>query len=150
MDKKQLAAAQATQAIASAQARAIEADTLPYPPSGYPALQSIAGPSKMESATVMGYEVVTEDVRDLFGPDGKKRYPGDDGFRAAQMARLYSEPMPKGWRFETRRATVLYALVDGNPILLKSAAREGAYPRACASSPKYLRLGEIVTEEGGL
>lgn len=150
MEKKQIAAAQATQAIASAQARATEADTLPYPPAGYPAIQSIAGPSKMESATVMGYEVTTEEVRDLFGPDGKKRYPGDEGFRAAQMARLYSEPMPKGWRFETRRATVLYALVDGNPILLESAVRDGAYPRACATSPKYLRLGEIIVDGGEL
>lgn len=95
MDKKQLAAAQATQAIASAQARAIEADTLPYPPSGYPALQSIAGPSKMESATVMGYEVVTEDVRDLFGPDGKNVTRATMGFGRPKWLDSTASPCQK-------------------------------------------------------
>jgi hypothetical protein len=136
------AAAGTAQAIASATARAAEGDTLPFPPHGLPALQSVPGRG-MRGAAVLGYLVRLRTVRDCYGPDGRRRVPGDAGYLEAQHGRLRLAPMPKGWRFEERTAAVLCALVDGNPILLESQARAIGYARALATGPQWLELGEI-------
>ena len=133
------------QTIASAEAQAIQPATQSEPPLGCHALTSIRtlDGEPLDTAIVMGYAVTREDVRDVVGPDGQIRLPGDSGFLDAQMARLTHGRMPPGWEIRTRSALVLYALIDGNPMLLEEQARERGYPRAIASSPKWLCLGEV-------
>lgn len=132
-----IAAAGATQAVASAQARSAEGDTLPLPPNGLPALRG------MDGAAVLGYRVVQDIVRDCIRPDGTHAVPGDPGYTDAQMGRLGWAPMPKGWMFEERQACKLLAIVDGNPILLEDHARALGYCQACAIGPNALDLGEV-------
>lgn len=112
------------------------------PPAGRPALRSIPGKGT-EGAHVLGYLVVTAEVRDCIRPDGSHAVPGDKGFYEATMGRLGVTPMPKGWMFETRQAQKLVAIVDGNPILLEKQAKELGYARALANSPNTLDLGEV-------
>lgn len=132
----------AAQSIVSAMARAEEGDTLPAPPNNLPALQSIPGRG-IEGAAVLGYIVASATVRDCIRPDGSHAVPGDDGFLAAQYGRLGVSPMPAGWSFVERPAHKLFALVDGNPILLEQQARALGYSRATASAARWLDLGEI-------
>ncbi len=133
------------QTIASAEAQAAQQNTLSEPPHGYQALTSIRtlDGSPMDTAIIMGYMVTREDVRDVIGPDGQIKLPGDPGFLDAQVARLTHGKMPTGWQITARSAQVLYALIDGNPCLLEEQARDRGYPRASAASPKWLRLGEV-------
>lgn len=128
------------QLAASVEACKAEGESLPYPPDGYPAVSSVAG------ASVLGYAVKETLIREHFGPDGKRRYPGDEGFTAAVCSHWRASPMPTGWRCEDRSAPVLYAIVDGNPILLESLAKESGYPRAIAIQGNLLELGEIVLD----
>lgn len=137
-----IASANAAQTIASAQARAVEGDTLPLPPNNLPALKSIAG-TGIRGAKVLGYRIVSAMVNDCIAPDGSLKLPGDEGFLAAQYGRLGVTPMPAGWMFERRACTKLVAIVDGNPILLTDHARALGYARATALSPNCLDLGEI-------
>ena len=137
-----IALAGAAQAIAGAQAHAIEGDTLPLPPNGLPALRSIHG-SGFAGAQVLGYSIKLTTVRDCIKPDGSHAVPSDPGFYEATLGRLKAAPMPKGWMFEERQAHKLYALVSGNPILLEDQARRLGYARATASNPQWLDLGEI-------
>lgn len=137
-----IASAHAAQAVAGAQARAIEGDTLPLPPNGLPPLRSIPGRG-MRGAQVLGYVVEETTVRDCIKPDGSHAVPSDPGFYEATLGRLKAAPMPKGWMFEERQAHKLYALVSGNPILLEGQARRLGYARATASNPQWLDLGEI-------
>lgn len=141
-DPRNIAAAQATQAAASAQAKAAEGDSLPLPPNGLPALRSIPGHG-MDGAAVLGYRIVSGMVRDCIRPDGSHAVPGDPGFSEAQCGRLGLAPMPAGWMFEERRVHKLQALVDGNPILLERQARSLGYRRALAVGPNVLDLGEV-------
>ena len=137
-----IAAAGAAQVISVAQAQAAEVDTLPFPPNNLPALKSISG-SGISGASVLGYVVKAVTVRDCIAPDGSHKVPGDEGYLEAQYGRLGLHPMPKGWMFETRKTTKLFALVSGNPILLESQAKALGYARACATEPNSLDLGEI-------
>lgn len=133
------------QAIASAEAQANQDAMLITPPAGCQPLTSIrtiAG-NPADTAIVLGYTIKTESVRDVYGPDGHLRFPGDAGYYDLQCARLTCQPLPKGWRIEERLAAVLYALIDGNPILLEEQAKDRGYSRACAVSPKWLSLGEL-------
>lgn len=97
----------------------------------------------MEGAAVLGYQVVSCEVRDCIRPDGSHAVPGDKGFYEATMGRLGVTPMPKGWMFETRQTHKLFAIIDGNPILLEKQAQKLGYSRALATSPNSLDLGEI-------
>ncbi len=137
-----MALAGAAQAIADAQARALEGDTLPLPPNNLPALKSIPGRG-IEGASVLGYTVKRATVNDCIAPDGSRKVPGDAGFREAHYGRLKLTPMPKGWVFETREVHKLIALVSGNPILLEDQAKALGYSRACSTGPNSLDLGEI-------
>jgi hypothetical protein len=109
------------------------------PPRGYPPVSSLT------EAKVLGYKVVRQTVRDCLRPDDSIAHPGDAGYYEAQMGRLGVAPMPAGWKFVERVSNVLLCLVDGNPIALESAARHN-YPRALATSPIVLNLGEIVLD----
>jgi hypothetical protein len=137
-----VANAKAAQLISSAQARAIAGETLPMPPNNLPALRSIAG-TGFDGAAVLGYVVEEQTVRDCIAPDGNRKVPGDEGFCEAQWGRLGVAPMPKGWVFEERTVLKLFAIVDGNPILLEKQARALGYARAFAVGPKTLDLGEV-------
>lgn len=141
-EKEMDAAAHIAKTLASASAREGEGDTLPLPPNNLPALRSIPG-AGIAGAAVLGYTVRKTTIRDCIGPDGRIRVPGDDGFRAAQEGRLGVAPMPAGWRFIEREAHKLYALVDGNPVLLEAPARRLGYARAIATGPQTLDMGEI-------
>lgn len=140
-----LAAVQA-QAVASAEAQANQEAIMPTPPIGYQPLISIRSMDgdPMETAIVVGYQIAETEVRDIYGPDGRIKYPGDDGYLDLQMARLTRQPLPAGWRIETRKTMMLYALIDGCPILLEEHARDRGYPRALAIAPKWLQLGEVT------
>lgn len=144
IDNIPLSAVQA-QAIASAEAQANSALMLPDPPQGFQPLTSIRtlDNNPMETAIVLGYSIATTEVIEIYGPDGQLKYPGDKGYYDLQVARLTGQPTPKGWRIETRSARVLYALIDGCPILLEEQARERGYTRASAISPKWLQLTEV-------
>jgi hypothetical protein len=135
--------AQVAASIAAAQARAAEGESLPMPPRGLPALKSIQGQNALDRALVLGYIVRAQEVRDCIAPDGSIAQPGTPGFREAQEGRLGLSPMPKGWMFETRQASKLFAIVDGNPILLEQHAKALGYRRALATAPNVLDLGEI-------
>lgn len=128
------------QSAASAEAREAEGESLPFPPDGYPAIPSAQG------AAVLGYAVKTAKIREYFGPDGVRHYPGDEGFSDAVRCHWRSMPMPAGWRCEDRFAPVLYAIVDGNPILLEDLAKNSGYPRAIAIQGNLLQLGEVVLD----
>lgn len=141
MHHSQFSAA-AAQAIESAKARLDEVDTLPAPPNNLPALRSIPGRG-IAGAAVLGYAVQAAVVRDCLRPDGTRAAPGDDGFREATYGRLGFGPMPAGWSFVERTAHKLFALVDGNPVLLEQQAKALGYSRATATSPRWLDLGEI-------
>ena len=128
------------QLAASAKAREAEGNILPFPPDGYPALPSVQG------AAVLGYAIKTAKIREYFGPDGARRYPGDEGYGDAVRCHWRSIPMPAGWQCEDRPAPVLYAIVDGNPILLEDLAKKEGYPRAIAIQGNVLELGEVVLD----
>ena len=106
------------------------------PPKGYPALP---GPD------VQGYRVINEDVTDHFFR-GQKRGPGDDGFYDMITRRVLGEPEPAGWTHITRPANRLYACIAGNPIEYERIAQDMGYPRAIATSPCWLCLGEVLIE----
>lgn len=72
---------------------------------------------------MLGYSVKAAAVRDCIALDGRRVMPGDPGFLAAQYGRLRLGPMPAGWMFEDRATLKLYALIDGNPVLLEAHAR---------------------------
>lgn len=135
----------AAQTIAHAEAMALQGVTVPHPPVGCQPLTSIrtVDEDPLETAIVLGYSVRREEVRDVFGPDFLLRQPGDPGYFDVAAARLTGRRIPKGWSVKTRVALVLYALIDGNPILLEEQARERGYRRALAVSPKWLQLGEL-------
>lgn len=139
-------AAQTAAVIASAQAHAADGDSLPMPPRGLPALQHIQGATHLDRALVLGYEIKTQEVHDCIAPDGSIAQPGMPGFRESQEGRLGVTPMPKGWMFETRRTHKLFAIVDGNPVLLERQARGLGYARALAVGPNALDLGEIEAD----
>ena len=128
------------QLAASAEAREVEGESLPFPPDGYPVVRSVQG------AAILGYVVKAATIREYFGPDGLQRYPGDNGFGDAVRCHWRSMPMPAGWRCEDRSAPVLYAIVDGNPLLLEGLAKNEGYPRAIAIQGNLLQLGEVVLD----
>jgi hypothetical protein len=139
-DERMRMAASLAKDAASRAARELEVDTLPLPPQGLPALRGT------DDAKVLGYEIATVSVRDCFGPDGKKRVPGDVGFLDAHMARLSRRPLPNGWQIVERQAEMLLAVVDGNPILLEESARSLGYQRAMATKPNRLQLCELDSD----
>lgn len=141
-------AAQTAAVLASAQAYAAEGESLPVPPCNLPALRSIRGATPLSRALVLGYKIKVQEVRDCIAPDGSIAQPGDAGFLAAHEGRLGLSPMPPGWMFETRRASKLFALIDGNPILLEARAKKLGYARAIAVAPNLLDLGEIEVNCG--
>lgn len=126
---RNIAAAGAAQAIATAQAPASEGDTLPLPPDGLPALRSI--PSRgIEGAAVLGYVVNARTVRDCIAPDGRRTVPGDPGFLEAQHGRLGVAPMPAGWMFEESRAAKI-ARADRRQSDTAKSAGKGPRLFAC-------------------
>lgn len=137
MDEDEKRLVRETQAKAEIEARAREPDLLPEPPAGLPALKSVEG------AAVLGYSVSEQKVTDMIGPDGRIARPGDEGFLDAQLWRLGQQDQPKGWEMRHRTATTLYAVVQGNPILLEEAARALGYEGAFAVGPNLLELTEI-------
>ena len=139
MDDKNLMA-QASQR-AYDEAKNAEPESLPEPPQGYPALESIP------DCQVLGYIVKKTEIKDCFGPDGKIKRAGDSGFLEAQYGRLGFNPMPDGWRFETRTTSKLFAIVAGScPIKLEPIARAKGYPAALAVAPNLIDLGEITLD----
>ncbi len=121
----------------------------PSPPVNLPALSSIEGPSHMERARVVGYQIEPRTFCALIAPNGDRLQPGDEVFLEAHLARtgLSGKPMPKGYVFEDRKGHHLLALVDGNPHLLVQQAQTLGYAGAMAWSAHQLDLGEIELEE---
>lgn len=146
-DERFVAAAGVAATVASAMARIEEGESLPMPPNNLPCLRSIAGSNSFEKAMVLGYKVERQEVQDSIGPDGKKKVPGDPGFLEAHIGRLTQCPEKmKGWTFKVRVAQKLFAIVDGNPVLLEQQAKMLGYARALATGPNVLDLGEIEYE----
>ena len=121
-----------------------EGKTLPLPPAGFPALESIKADG-LQGALVLGYIIGEYEKATRYSKDGATKNSGDDGFLDAVISRFYPErKMPKGWKAEEYKARFIYALVKGNPIMLEAGAKKLGYERALATSPNYIKLCEYM------
>ena len=91
-------------------ARELATELLPFPPAGLPSLKSIKG-NGMNRAIVHGYTIAIEKTHHVLDENGKRKYPGEDGFLEAQQFRLMGEKngysAPAGWKIVNHEASSL-------------------------------------------
>ena len=128
-------------------ARNLATELLPFPPADLPSLKSIKG-NGMDRAIVHGYTIAIEKTHKILDEKGNRKYPGEEGFLEAQQFRLMGEKngysAPAGWKIVNHEAKILYAIVEGNPILLENQAKKLGYKTATAVSANKIKLSELI------